>query len=104
MICADVSVVQTYGVVLRPPQASMATCSRVADVAITVSICIFLFAMVAPPAFCSDSADWRFWTVMDGMPESNGQSLALGPDGSAWVRHGADGTIWVEDGESLLST
>ena len=66
----------------------MTTCARVAGVAITVSICIFLVAMAAPPALCSDSADWRFWTVTDGMPESDGQSLALGPDGSAWVRHG----------------
>ena len=35
------------------------------------------------------SAPWHFWNTADGYVESYTSSLALNPDGTVWVKHGA---------------
>jgi hypothetical protein len=45
-----------------------------------------LLILLALPLMAHGQTGWRFWTAADGLAESYCQTLALAPDGTAWVR------------------
>jgi signal transduction histidine kinase/CheY-like chemotaxis protein/ligand-binding sensor domain-containing protein len=64
---------------------------------------IFLaLILAAPGAFSQTRPEWRSWTAADGMPESYIRSIAAGPDGRVWARHGTVDFISVLDGYGIV--
>jgi signal transduction histidine kinase/CheY-like chemotaxis protein len=53
------------------------------------------------PLMADGQTGWRFWTAADGLAESYCQTLALAPDGTAWVRHGQVDRMSVLNGYSV---
>jgi ligand-binding sensor domain-containing protein len=69
----------------------------------TGSGAIFLALILSVPgALSQPKPEWRSWTAADGMPESYIRSIAAGPDGRIWARHGTVDFMSVLDGYGIV--